>query len=118
MPIRKENRSRYLGGSPKSKKWKAMVKAIIAEAGHCCEGSPAFPDCRAANYSRTVKGSMVVLTIAHLDHRPENNTRENLRAWCQRCHNTYDAPMRAAGIRERRLAALAIPELLVSEAAP
>lgn len=32
----------------------------------------------------------VVLTIAHLDHTPENCADENLRAWCQRCHLRYD----------------------------
>jgi hypothetical protein len=32
----------------------------------------------------------VVLTIAHLDHTPENCDPDNLRAWCQRCHLTYD----------------------------
>lgn len=29
----------------------------------------------------------------------------NLRAWCQRCHNTYDGPARRAGIRARAFAA-------------
>jgi hypothetical protein len=47
------------------------------------------------------KPAKVVLTVAHLDHTPENCARENLRAWCQRCHNLYDAPARRAGIRER-----------------
>ena len=47
----------------------------------------------------------VVLTVAHLNHQPEDNRRENLRALCQKCHNRYDAPMRAAGRRKRRLAA-------------
>jgi hypothetical protein len=32
----------------------------------------------------------VVLTIAHLDHQPENCDPDNLRAWCQRCHLAYD----------------------------
>jgi hypothetical protein len=44
----------------------------------------------------------VVLTIAHLDHIPENCDFDNLRAWCQRCHNTYDAAQRAAGLKARR----------------
>lgn len=43
----------------------------------------------------------IVLTVAHLDHVPENCADDNLRAWCQRCHNRYDAPMRRAGIRAR-----------------
>lgn len=46
----------------------------------------------------------VVLTVAHLDHQPENCDPSNLRAWCQRCHNAYDAPMRKAGIKERKWA--------------
>lgn len=39
--------------------------------------------------------ALVVLTIAHLDHTPENCNEDNLRAWCQRCHNKYDAKHRA-----------------------
>ena len=44
----------------------------------------------------------VVLTIAHLDHTPENNDPENLRAMCQRCHLRYDAPRKARERRARR----------------
>ena len=36
-----------------------------------------------------------LLTIAHLDHTPENCDYRNLRALCQKCHNTYDAKHRA-----------------------
>jgi len=32
----------------------------------------------------------IVLTVAHLDHTPENCDSSNLRAWCQRCHLHYD----------------------------
>jgi 5-methylcytosine-specific restriction endonuclease McrA len=32
----------------------------------------------------------IVLTIAHLDHTPENCADENLLALCQRCHLAYD----------------------------
>lgn len=38
----------------------------------------------------------IVLTIAHLDHQPENCADDNLRAWCQRCHLAYDAQHHAA----------------------
>jgi len=37
----------------------------------------------------------VILTIAHLDHDPGNNSRNNLQALCQRCHNRYDVSHRA-----------------------
>lgn len=53
----------------------------------------------------------VILTVAHLDHTPENCARENLKALCQRCHNRYDAPMRRAGIAERAKAACAARDL-------
>lgn len=33
----------------------------------------------------------IVLTVAHLDHTPENCDPANLRAWCQRHHLAYDA---------------------------
>jgi hypothetical protein len=33
---------------------------------------------------------LVVLTVAHLDHQPENCADDNLKAMCQRCHNRYD----------------------------
>lgn len=38
----------------------------------------------------------IILTVAHLDHQPENCARRNLRAWCQRCHLRYDAVHHAA----------------------
>jgi hypothetical protein len=44
----------------------------------------------------------VVLTIAHLNHTPEDCRPENLRALCQRCHNQYDAKHRAE-TRKKRL---------------
>jgi len=36
----------------------------------------------------------IVLTVAHLDHTPENCSDSNLRHWCQRCHNQYDVKHR------------------------
>lgn len=60
----------------------------------------------------------VVLTVAHLDHQPENCDPSNLRAWCQRCHNRYDAKMRRAGILERRRAGLAVADLFAGQQRP
>jgi hypothetical protein len=53
----------------------------------------------------------IVLTVAHLDHQPENCAPENLKAWCQRCHNNYDAPERRKGIQERARSCRAIRDL-------
>lgn len=86
MPIRPENKARY------PKDWKRIADAIRERAGDRCEGSPAYPDCRAENrVPHPETGSMVVLTVAHLDHTPENCADDNLKAMCQRCHLTYDA---------------------------
>ena len=49
-----------------------------------------------------VRRIVIVLTIAHLDHTPENNSPENLRALCQRCHLRYDAKHHAGNARETR----------------
>ncbi|MCD0160312.1 hypothetical protein IHN63_03225 [Deinococcus sp. 6YEL10] len=90
MPIRPENRKLYPSN------WKDLAASIRERAGNACEGIPAYPDCRAANHEpHPVTGSHVVLTTAHLDHDPRNNEPANLKALCQRCHNTYDAAHRA-----------------------
>lgn len=60
--------------------------------------------CDGPNGTLRLRIVRIVLTVAHLDHTPENCADENLRAWCQRCHNLYDAKMRRAGIRERAFA--------------
>ena len=99
MPIQPENKARY------PKDWKAISIRIRERANNRCEG------CQVEN--KTLRdGKLIVLTVAHLDHTPENCADENLRAWCQRCHNRYDAPVRAAGIKARRRAEKAIGDLI------
>jgi len=46
----------------------------------------------------------IILTIAHLDHDPENwgVKYERLKAFCQRCHIRYDAPEKAKRMREKK----------------
>lgn len=96
MPIRPENRARY------PKDWPQIRERIRARAGDKCEGcgvpnhtlirrtatgwEHAFPDEEGAVY--------IVCTTAHLDHTPEHCGDENLRFWCQKCHNRYDAKHR------------------------
>ena len=77
--------------------WEQISEQIRFErAGGRCEGSPRYPDCRAIHgQPHPVTGSIVVLTVAHLDHDPTNNDPANLRALCQRCHLTHDAKLHA-----------------------
>ena len=100
MPIRPSERARYPAD------WPSIRLAVRDRSLDWCEGSPAYPECAARNGApHPVTGARVVLTVAHLDHHPEHNDLANLRHWCQRCHNTYDASHRAAGVRARRAAA-------------
>lgn len=92
MPIRKENKDRY------PKNWKEIRDKIVKRAKNKCEF------CKAKNYEpHPITKSKVVLTVAHLDHTPENCNPKNLRALCQKCHNSYDAKNRAAGIKHRKI---------------
>lgn len=114
MPIRPENRARYPAD------WAAISLRIRRDrAGWRCEQTDYLGvRCDAIHGEpHPQTGSKVILTVAHLDHAPENCHPDNLRAMCQRCHNAYDAPMRAAGIRERRRLSLAARDLFAEEAA-
>jgi hypothetical protein len=42
----------------------------------------------------------IVLTIAHVEHDLTKNELEDLRAWCQRCHNHHDKEHRNNNRRE------------------
>lgn len=105
MPIRAENRARY----PRT--WRAMVaQAAHRSGGRCeCDGRCGLVHeeegrCDAVNglpHPRT--GSIVVLTLAHEHGVPlEETVIDRMFHACQQCHNRYDAPMRADGVRKRR----------------
>lgn len=92
MPIRPENRARY------PKDWPEISKRIrFGRAGGKCEWCGAE---HGKPHPET--GSKVVLTVAHLDHSPENCEESNLAALCQKCHNSYDMDSRRRGIFERK----------------
>ena len=57
----------------------------------------------------------VVLTVAHLDHTPENCADDNLRAWCQRCHLRYDADHHRRNSQTTRHAKRASGDLMGDE---
>lgn len=96
VPIRPENRARY------PKDWPEISRRIRFERaqGKCewCGAEHGQP--------HPVTGSIVVLTVAHLDHTPEHCWDSNLAALCQRCHNIYDRPERARHRRESRAKAV------------
>jgi 5-methylcytosine-specific restriction endonuclease McrA len=90
--------------------WEEISLRIRARSGGRCEF------CGAENYKpHPVTGSRVVLTVAHLDHDPQNCSDENLRALCQRCHLRYDArhhARNAAATRYRKKVASGQLELI------
>jgi hypothetical protein len=99
MPIRPENKTRY------PKDWKTVIVPAVRErSGNRCEGSPAFPECRAVNgMPHPVTGSIVVLTVAHLEHDDlETRDLTRLRHWCQRCHLHFDRIFHQANARKTR----------------
>ena len=120
MPIRPEERARY------PRDWKAISLRIRERAGNVCEwcgvpnGALITRDLRLTarrpngaapwrlhQHSGVCMGercgaTQIVLTVAHLDHTPENCADENLRALCQRCHLTYDAAHHASNARATR----------------
>jgi hypothetical protein len=113
VPIRPENRHRY------PPDWPAISLHIRStRAGWRCEctgecGRPArhlAADGRCLNrhaHPAAGTGSVVVLTVAHLDHTPEHCHPDNLRAMCQGCHLHYDRDHHAATRSATRAAALA-----------
>jgi len=104
MPIRPENKNRY------PKNWKEIREKILTRAGQvrdeagkiikeaCCEW------CKAENHmDHPIRDFDVVLTVAHMDHMPENCEDDNLFALCQWCHNSYDAQNRAKNRKINKL---------------
>jgi hypothetical protein len=133
MPIKKENAGRY------PPNWREIRATILARAGYRCEGSPDYPDCRAphgwfkharlgylTNDRKTAeqwaktegKVTTIVLTVAHLDHTPENCDPANLRAWCQRCHLHYDRALHKETASKTRSLRKAIRDLFPALASP
>ena len=112
MPVRPENKKRYPAD------WRAISSRIRHErAGGRCE---CHGECHGGHDGRCaalngqphpITGSRVVLTVAHLDHVPENCADDNLKAMCQRCHNNYDAGERRRGVQERQRAQAAVGDL-------
>jgi hypothetical protein len=91
MPIRPENKARYPDN------WPEISASIrFGRANKRCEchgqcGTNHTGRCPAIHgQPNPATGSRVILTVAHLDHQPENVDPANLLAACQLCHLRYD----------------------------
>lgn len=142
MPIRDENKARYPKDWPQiSKRIRERAgqkcercqapngELIIRERSEDWDFEPTYITTKNEMFSaedgRLITGAYfaarditkavkVILTVAHLDHQPENCADDNLKAWCQRCHNIYDMPMRKAGIATRARQQYAVADLFAS----
>lgn len=84
--------------------WKTEIRPrILARAGNCCEFC-GVPNKQVGSRRRDgtwhpspIGYTRIVLTIAHLDHDPENHDVQDdrLTALCQYCHLNYDAAEKA-----------------------
>lgn len=116
-PIRASERARYPAN------WREIRDRIVARSGGQCEcqgecglhrTTPGPRRCierqgQLANWAKP--NSRIVLTVAHLDHQPENCADENLKAMCQRCHLRYDVPHHQRNAARTRRAAKSNGEL-------
>lgn len=92
MPIRPENKHRY---PPDWAQISLRIRFERAEGrceclGECGRGTH---DGRCPNRAGGLAygtNKRVVLTVAHLNHTPEDCDDDNLRAMCQGCHLHYD----------------------------
>jgi hypothetical protein len=123
MPIRESEKARY------PKDWKVISKRIRFERA---KGRCEWPGCEAP-HGETVKRSKIapenwftitpgqehadlqcytvkiILTVAHLDHCPENCADDNLLALCQLHHLRLDAKLHAKNAAATRLAKKVYP---------
>ena len=95
MPISPENKKRYPAN------WLEVRWGILKRARSRCEfcGVKNYAWVKRSDPERVIK---IILTIAHLDHQPENCDPENLKALCQRCHCRYDRKHRQGNARRTR----------------
>jgi hypothetical protein len=120
MPIKPENKKKY------PPDWKGISLSVKESAGWKCEncGAPhgvvgkhgadgvfyAKEDIDGMNssmgfqlFGNYPKVIRIILTVAHLNHNPADNRRENLRAWCQKCHLAWDKEHHMKNSKETRI---------------
>jgi Zn finger protein HypA/HybF involved in hydrogenase expression len=102
------------------KRWKTeIVPAILARAGEVRTNGVITTEarcevCGIPNHCYRESGARIVITIAHLDHDATNHEvkLDRLKAMCQKCHNSYDAPNRAKNRAKNKETKLGITTLL------
>ena len=108
-PIRESEKSRYPAN------WREISLSIRQDRakwececrGECGRSHPfrlSEGRCLMVQGGSLFSGAKVVLTVAHLDHTPENCDPANLLAMCQACHLRYDARHHAETARATRAA--------------
>lgn len=104
MPIRDSQKRRYPPDWPRisdSIRWDRA-------AGRCeCVGLCGVDHhgrCPRVHGGPSENGGQVVLTVAHLNHTPEDCRDDNLRAFCQACHLRYDTRHHASNAARTRQA--------------
>lgn len=127
MPIAPENRDRYPRDWPAISRRIRFVRAggrceCRGECGLFVDGRPdprmwwhgstgdsrctrvhgAQIEVDSEEFGRVSIERFVILTVAHLNHQPEDCRDDNLRAMCQACHLRYDRGHHATSRRARR----------------
>lgn len=142
MPIKPENRARYpanwseVRAAILARAGNCCEKCKVANGQIIARGAGPFAatyqadtaevfDAETGEYIASVRMSeyqvknmvTIVLTIAHLDHQPENCDPDNLRAWCQMHHLRHDAKHHAETARVTRRERLAMADMFEGEKA-
>lgn len=110
MPVRPENRSRYGTDWPE---FSRHIRFERAESRCECEGECGMPGhvniggrCENRHNKPSIyTGSKVILTVAHLNHVPEQRGADEVKAMCQGCHLWYDRAHHAATKRGHQITA-------------
>ena len=77
--------------------WKAIALSVKEAADWTCQ--VCGKQCRRPN--EVFDTHRNTLTVAHLDHIPENCSLDNLMAMCAPCHLRYDAKQHAESRRRK-----------------
>lgn len=111
-PIRASEKARY------PKDWKEISLYIRERSQGQCE---CVDECGLHPWGRCIEkngrkaffaNGKIVLSVAHLNHRPEDCGDNNLKAMCSRCHLRYDRGHHAETARATREAKNKTPRML------